>query len=311
MTALITQSLKEHQPDGVILDQTFTGVYIPILSACPYVLSTYNVESQVLRDRARGLTPGIGRRLAELEAKRLAKFESQSMGMARRIIACSARDGEQLRLMGAPCPVDVIFNGVDLIATPLLRPPEFDPLRLAFVGSYEYPPNLAAAHVLVEEVWPRVKVDRPKAEVILIGRGEEHLPHSWSDRPGLRILGRVPKMLPALQDVSMLVFPLAYGGGSRLKILEGLASGRPVVTTKAGMEGLEVSGGRELLVGDTSEELARQILRLCQDPSLSQALRAAGRKFVETHHGWDHLRDQFRTSIETAFSVDPRRLDRS
>jgi glycosyltransferase involved in cell wall biosynthesis len=303
LAALIGTEARDFDPDGVVLDQSFMGIYAPLLHSRPYLLSTYNLEGAVQKQRADTLPPGLSRRLALLEARRLLAFEAQVLRGARRAVACSEGDREALAALAPSTPVDLVANGVDLDESPLLPPPSFSPLRMAYLGSYEYPPNLEAARSLVEEVLPRVRLRAKAAEVLLIGRGCEHLPQAWRTLPGVTILGRVANVAEALRSASVLVFPLSYGGGSRLKIIEGMALGRPVVTTQAGMDGLSAVHQVHLLIGSDSGALAEEVLNLRDDRALRSRLLSEGRRLVEAQHGWKPLRIAFRESVERAFDA--------
>ena len=106
---------------------------------------------------------------------------------------------------------------------------------------------------------------------------------------GVRVTGRVEDVVPYYQQSTVCVVPLRAGGGTRLKILEAMALGRPVVSTTIGCEGLDVVDGEHLFIADTPEQFAQKTVRLLLDRHLSQYMCANARRLVEAHYGWDRI----------------------
>jgi glycosyltransferase involved in cell wall biosynthesis len=113
------------------------------------------------------------------------------------------------------------------------------------------------------------------------------------------VTGRVEDILPFYQRTSICVVPLRAGGGTRLKILEGMALGRPVVTTSIGCEGLEAVHGKHLLIADDPAGFADHINRLMSDAALYRSIAQSARQFVESHYGWDAIAEKLMHLYET------------
>jgi glycosyltransferase involved in cell wall biosynthesis len=141
-----------------------------------------------------------------------------------------------------------------------------------------------AARELADEILPRVQRSHPTAAVILIGPGSE--PLAASVRPGVETTGEVRSTLPYLHAAGAVVVPLRAGSGTRLKILESMAAGTPVVATPLAAAGLGVRDGEELLLGDSPTDLAAQVARLLSDPALARSLSATARALVEQKFDW-------------------------
>jgi glycosyltransferase involved in cell wall biosynthesis len=198
------------------------------------------------------------------------------------VCATSDHDAAAFEAYGAR-EVVVVPNGVDTAAVPY-RPPT-DGAGLLYVGHYGYQPNAAAANELAGEILPRVRERRPDATLELVGREP---PAALVRRPpaGVRVTGAVPDVLAHLHAARVVVVPLRSGSGTRLKVLEAMAAGVPVVSTPLGVKGLEVRHGEEVLIGERAAELAELAARVAADDALARRLSAAGRALVERRYDW-------------------------
>ena len=167
--------------------------------------------------------------------------------------------------------VQVIANGYPAVARPVGRAAIGTPPTVLFQGLLRYPPNIDAARWLASEVGPALRELVPDAEIRLVG---EHSPDldSLDDRPRFTVTGRVPDIATELARADVVVVPVRYGSGTRLKILEAFAQRVPVVSTPLGAEGLGAVDGVQLLLGDTAPDLARACARLLREPGLREAV---------------------------------------
>lgn len=155
-----------------------------------------------------------------------------------------------------------------------------EPGTFGFVGIYSFDPNLTAAIRLLTRILPLVRAQRPEARLVLIGRDPPPLLHALVKRtPGATLLGDVPDAMEALAAAGPLLAPLEAGTGTRLKILEATASGIPIVTTSLGLAGLDFTPEQEVVVAETDAQFAEALIRLWNDPQMTQTMteRALGR----------------------------------
>jgi glycosyltransferase involved in cell wall biosynthesis len=184
-----------------------------------------------------------------------------------------------------------VENGVD---PAYFRPENVqrEPARLLFLGSLDWRPNLDGVRLLLDRVFPAVRATVPSARLCLVGRH----PPTWlkqaSQVPGVELHADLPDVRPQLVRCGMMVVPLRIGGGSRLKILEALASNTPVVSTRVGAEGLELEPERHLTVVEDLEDLPAAIIRAVREPAAMQSQAERGRDAVLRRYGWDSLADQ-------------------
>jgi glycosyltransferase involved in cell wall biosynthesis len=175
------------------------------------------------------------------------------------------------------------------------RPAEGDPepRRLLFIGSFAHLPNLLAVEFFLNQVW-RLLHD-VTLEIIAGARHEFYLNH-YRDRvsvdlarPGIEVGGFVPDVRGAYRRAAVVVAPLVASAGTNIKVLEAMAMGRAIVSTPAGVNGLDLSPGADFLLARTAAEMAAAIERLLGDPGERRRIEAAARQRVEREFGWDTI----------------------
>jgi polysaccharide biosynthesis protein PslH len=156
---------------------------------------------------------------------------------------------------------------------------------VVFVGLMNYRPNLDAARYLVDDIFPRVQQLVPAATLTIVGTGRE-TDLAPLRQPGVTVTGWVRDVRPYMREAAVLVAPLRIGGGTRLKVVEGMAMARPMVSTSLGCEGLDVEHGEHLLIGDDAEAFAEHVARLLGDADLGRRLGRAGRALAHEKYTW-------------------------
>jgi glycosyltransferase involved in cell wall biosynthesis len=130
---------------------------------------------------------------------------------------------------------------------------------------------------LLDAVWPLVRRDLPTARLTIVGRGEAPLVARWGAAPGVRFTGWVESVEPWFAAARVMVAPLRSGSGMRVKILDALARGLPVVATSVGIEGIQATPGEHALVADTASDIAAATVRVLRDRALAERLSASAR----------------------------------
>lgn len=253
------------------------------------VVMAHNVESVIWQRYHETEANPLKRWYIGRQWRKFARFERDVLGDADLTIAVSDLDADRFRDdLGVP-RVDVVDNGVD---TGYFRPTgePREPATLLFLGSLEWRPNLDGVAQLLDRVFPAVRAAVPDAKLLLVGRN----PPDWLRRvaqSGVEVHADVPDVRPFLARSSMLVVPLRIGGGSRLKILEALASGTPVVSTRVGAEGLHL-GADHLTTTEDIDGLAGAVLDAIRDPRSAESRADAGRRVVLERYDWEALADR-------------------
>lgn len=203
-------------------------------------------------------------------------------------IVMSSVDLQILKSKNEKLRIAVIPNGVD---THSLRPLAFSDQKynISFVGAMDYPPNRDAVLYFYRQVLPLIRERLPKTKFFIVGRRPATETLKLGIDRSVVLTGYVEDVIPYYQKSSVMVVPLRAGGGTRLKILEAMALGRPVVSTTIGCEGLNVIDGEHLLIADDPDQFADKTIRLLLDQELYQRITINGRKLVEDQYDWDKV----------------------
>jgi glycosyltransferase involved in cell wall biosynthesis len=263
------------------------------LAAAWWVVMAHNVESLIWRRYAEAEPNPVKRWYVRRQWHKFERFERWAYAAATAAVAVSPDDAALMRDRFGVADPQVVENGVDTAYFRPHRDVERDPARFLFLGSLDWRPNLDAVRLLLDDIFPRVRFVLPNATLALVGR---HPPAWLRDRaaatPGVELHADVPDVRPYLATCGALAVPLRIGGGSRLKILEALASGTPVVSTRVGAEGLALVPGRDYLLADGAEAFAAALVDAARRPDETQETADHGRAAVLARYDWAGLADR-------------------
>ena len=261
------------------------------LSGVRKLVVAHNVESLIWQRYFETETNPLKRWYIARQWRKFLRFERRALGAADRVVAVSPDDAALFRRdFGAR--VDVVDNGVD---TAYFRPQTGPrrPNRILFLGSLDWRPNLDAVDQILDVLVPAVRQTLPAAEFLLVGRNPPvALRRRVAGLSGVELHADVADVRPFLASSAVMVVPLRIGGGSRLKILEALATGLPVVSTRIGAEGLCLEAGRHLTVRESVADLAGALVDCLRDPATALRQAEEGRCRVLERYDWDALADR-------------------
>ncbi len=259
------------------------------LSNVHKLIVAHNVESLIWQRYYETELHPLKRWYIYQQWRKYERFERQAFAEARRIVAVSPDDANLIRKQFGKHQVDVVDNGIDRAYFEAVRP-DRDPKRILFLGSLSWRPNLDAVNLLLDQIFPLVRAEEPLARLCLVGR---HPPEGLLRRiqamEAVELHADVPDVRPFLGDCGVMTVPLRIGGGSRLKILESLATGLPVVSTKIGAEGLELTAGQDFVQADDPQTMALALIDCIRNPAPALAMAERGRRFVLDRYDWDTL----------------------
>jgi polysaccharide biosynthesis protein PslH len=261
--------------------------------SAPRVIMAHNVESLIWRRLAETEGNPLKRWYIRRQFRKYEDFERWAYSTSECTIAVSDEDAQRIRDCFGGQRVEVVDNGVDTgYFEPMPRVTR-DSKRILFLGSLDWRPNLDAAKLLLDDIFPLVRRQEPLAQLDIVGRK----PADWlqkhvARRAGVELHADVADVRPFLAAAGMLAVPLRVGGGSRLKILEALASGLPVVTSRIGVEGLHLEADLHVTVADHPEEFARAILRFMDNPEFAAQQTSRGRDHVLERYDWTGLAER-------------------
>ncbi len=218
------------------------------------------------------------------EARRWEHLQVQACHWTHRMLCVTEEDRILFEAMGGTKLLTVPL-GMDLDLVRPLRHPSPSPTCL-FVGSFNHRPNVLAADLLIQKIWPLVLAQRPEARLVLAGRGsQEHLDTRNSQGSGVSAMGFVDDLTPLFSKSTLFLAPLPEGGGIKIKILEAMARGIPVITTPVGAEGITTKDADTLIITNADEGFAAEVLQALDDP-LSEKRAQRARKLMEENFGW-------------------------
>ncbi|WP_075186309.1 glycosyltransferase [Teredinibacter haidensis] len=288
---------KSENYDLIHCDTISLAPYIQAIDNCLLSLDHHNVESHMLFRRS-GLEKNIFKKLYfQQEGRRLKRVEQELCPKFDINITCSNLDSERFLDF---CPdgkfVD-IPNGVDI---DFFKPGKVSPcpIGIIFVGTLNWYPNIRAVNFIAQEIWPKLMLIVPNAEMNIIGANPPaELIRYASNNEHFHVHGYVDNINPYFDNAAIYLCPIDDGGGTKLKILDAFASGKAVVGHPVTFEGLNVVEGEHALFATTADDYIKQIMTLMQNPDLCQAIGDAARKHVVNNFSFESigkkLADQF------------------
>jgi len=265
--------------------------YLSVLRASPHrpalVADWHNIESEIMW-RYSSTTPGMARKLyARRTAHLIENMELRLLRGCDVHVVPSPRERDKLLARLPSARIEVVGNGVDVahhsddrLAEACVRagkPEVPERNEVLFVGSMDYHANSDAVVEFAHKTWPAIVAQHPDWRFVVVGRNPPAEVRALTDLRNVTVTGTVDDVRPWYRSAFVVVVPLRTGSGTRLKILEAMAAGVPVVSTGLGAEGLEVTDGRDIILAETPEETVEAVQSLFRSPELWRRLAEAGR----------------------------------
>jgi glycosyltransferase involved in cell wall biosynthesis len=259
------------------------------------VLNTHELGSVPRRRRAAAAHGRLARRRYRDEAVAWERLQRAATDWADTTLCVTPQDRELLAAQGGR-NLRTVPLGMDLESVPPVWEPE-GPLKFLFVGSFEHRPNRLAAKILVDKVWPRVTQYTPTGQLILAGRGSRaFLGALGGVVSGVVALGFVEDLTDLYRECRLFVAPLPEGGGIKIKILEAMARGIPVVTTPIGAEGIVDPAEDAVFLAEPDAAFAESMIQVLQRPGEARRRAAKARRIIEERFSWSAITEML-TSI--------------
>jgi glycosyltransferase involved in cell wall biosynthesis len=254
----------------------------------PTILVEQTIWHDVYRHYVDREVPLILRPFYLQDVFKIKYWEKYYWGKADRLFGVSEEDREAMRKLVPDKDVGIIPNGVDTDFYDSKKMRKKSPPRVLYgVTNFEWLQNQEASEILIKKVWPLIKKKYPKVILWIAGR---KIP-SWINEKAkvssdLVVTENIADARDAYLGASVMVAPIKGSGGTRLKILEAMAAGLPVVSTNTGVAGLRVKNGTNVLIADTERGLAEKTVRLLKDPRYAKKIGDAGKKHVKKYFDW-------------------------
>jgi glycosyltransferase involved in cell wall biosynthesis len=285
MAFRLQSTLDRVKFDTIHFDTLGLAQYRPLVSGAGTVLNHHNIESSMMKHRAETDTRRIPRQYWRWEAQKLLRAERDYCPQFSVNLVVSPEDGETLARHAPGITTRVVANGVD---TEYFTP-RADPggNTLLFCGGLDWYPNGDAMVYFFDQIWPLLTRQIPHVRMIVVGRNPPRWLTQLSDTDRrIQVTGFVDDVRPYFKEATAYICPIRAGGGTRLKILDALAMGMPLVGTTFACSGISVQHEKHVLLADTPAAFSEQVLRTLADPVLRANLAAQGRDLVCKDYSW-------------------------
>ncbi|OGU38253.1 MAG: hypothetical protein A2X61_02965 [Ignavibacteria bacterium GWB2_35_12] len=284
--------LSNENFDIVQFDSLFTTPYLETVrkySKAKAILRAHNVENLIWDRRTTQEKNPIRKWYLKLLSERLRKYEGKIINQFDGIAAISDIDKKYLIEMGCKLPIDTVPIGIDFNF--LNRKfPEPEPQTLFFIGILDWMPNVDGLLWFLNDVWHIVHERFPNVKFYIAGRHYEKIAAKL-DYPNVIVLGEVEDAYDYISSKEIMLVPLRYASGTRVKIIEALALGKLIITTSVGVEGIEAVHSENIMIADTPLTFADSISRCLREPDLCKNISNNARKFAQERFNNDIIID--------------------
>ncbi len=302
MTAAAQLQLSTRKYDAVIASVEVMATYaLQAPRPAARILEEHNSMSRWMWERYRAQSHPLQRLRCWMSWRKTTRYEERLFRQFDLCAMVSEQDRQaSLRMLpGYRGHMEVVANGVDCERNqPGLYP--IDPMRLVYNGALTYRVNYDAVQFFLQQVYPNIVQAEPAATLTVTGSTAGVNFGGLPSTNGVTFSGFVDDIRPIVGGSSVCVVPIQEGGGTRLKILEAMALGTPVVSTSKGAEGLDVRHEEHLLIADDAASFATCTLKVMKDADLRQRLTTNARRLVEDRYDWQAIGENFTGLVEDA-----------
>jgi polysaccharide biosynthesis protein PslH len=279
----LAAALRAGAPDVIVVEHDWAARWWQDLPAgVPRALTLENLSWAYYEQRATAAPGALRAALMRREAQRFARFDGRHLAHYDLLLAMSDLDRVRAaEVTGTRCAV--VPNGVETADIPA-NDPVAEPVAV-FAGSMGYPPNAEALRWLLGTIWPAVRATLPEARLVVVGR-DVPADLEASAPASVTFTGFVADIAQVYSTARVVLCPMLSGAGTRLKVLEGLATGLPLVSTTMGAEGVHVTDREDVLLADGAERFTATTIEALTDDALARRIGAAGRWLAVERYDW-------------------------
>ena len=280
MEQRITAIIQEQSIDCVILESLFTTVYLDQIRSSfngKVYLRTHNVEFKIWENLAGNSTNFLKKKYYTKLAKDLKRYEESTLNTVDGIISISTEDTTFFRAFGVTTPITTISLGFSLEDA---SENDYRGTNFFHLGALNWKPNREAVDCLVD-LFPRINAVLPSAQLHIVGQGSKALKVTT---PNVHLDGFVDDVNAHSTSIGILVTPITSGSGIRVKILEMMAIGIPVITTTIGAQGIDYTTSNCLVIANTDEEIIAACHQLATSETLRKEIGSNGKAYIHQHH---------------------------
>lgn len=288
----LIQKLKTETFDFIQLEGVFMASYIPIIrkhSKAKIILRSHNVEYIIWERYIATSSNFLKNHYLKLQKNRLKKFELKAFREVDAIVPITDVDAAVIKKLVPKAVIYPSITGTDLSKYQFVESPK-EKNTIFYFGSMDWLPNIEAVEWFYNNCWQQVKTAINDVKWVIAGKNmPEHIAALGKFDAQIEIQENVASAVEFYHTYNIMLAPILSGSGLRIKLVEGISYGKPIVTTSIGMEGLHCKHQKELLIADTSDSFAEAVIELLKNESLQTSLRVSARKYAKEHFDNDVL----------------------
>jgi glycosyltransferase involved in cell wall biosynthesis len=277
--------------DAIQIDSPWMYQYVPEGLHITRILNIYNVEFEVMEQRARVAVNPFRRAVHQYDAAIFRRYELAVMRCCQLILTSSENDRQRVTELVPETQVVTVPNALNLEEYSWSTPEACHSKTLVFTGTMSYPPNVDGVLYFYTSIYPLIQAQIPEVQLAIVGREPTTVTWELARDPSVKVTGYVEDVKSFIRQSCVFIAPIRFGGGTRIKLLEAMALGVPVVTTSMGAQGLDVQDGCHVLIADDPVTFAEKTIRLMADRDLRRRLAYEARQLVETKYSWRIVED--------------------
>lgn len=289
--AKLREILQKEQFDIVHVESIFLTPYVPLIrrhSQAKVILRAHNVEHLIWKRIAASCRNPFRRWYLKHLSLALRAYEMEHLADYDGIVCITQNDADRFVADGCRRPVVSIPFGVE---PPARVDASEEPDSLFHIGAMDWMPNKESIQWLLDEVWPVIHSQVPRAKLYLAGR---KMPEAWMQAaiPGVTVVGEVDNASEFISGKKINIVPLLSGSGIRVKIIEAMSMGKTVITTTVGAQGIDYTDGVDILIADTPQQFADQVKRCLDDDVFCRSVGQAAARLIASQYNIGLLSDR-------------------
>ncbi len=282
---ILVSLLKKKTYDIIQLEGLYLSPYVETIrehSRASVVMRSHNVEHEIWERITANKAFSFKNLYLKILSKRLKKYEASKLNKYDLLVPITEKDAHNIKKLGCTKPVFTSQAGIDL---ELLRPDgvELDFPSLFHIGALDWIPNQEGIKWFLKNIWSKLYISHPNLKFYIAGRGDS----SWLEKikyPNVEILGEIEDAYGFMRSKAIMVVPLFAGSGMRIKIMEGMALGKTIISTTIGAEGIEHVDKENILIANTPSDFITVITKCIENRDMVDKIGRNARKFVENNY---------------------------
>jgi len=291
----LLKKIKGNAYDIILLEHIESLVLIKKLKKhfpqAKFILDTHNVDHVLLKNKV------SEKRLAQIKLQESTLYKSCDI-----VLTCSEKDKDVFEQLNQnKIQVVIVPNGVDT-NTNMFRLPEFssNECNIIFCGSLDYEPNYTGMIWFLKTVWPALVNKFPFIKMAIVGRGtpDNEMMKLIRESKGINFIGETKDVIPYYRNAQLAIVPILIGSGTRLKILEAMSLGVPVISTTIGAEGIDYTNGKNIIIADTADQFINKLETFVSNPAGNISISENASAMMEKEYSWDVIGRKLKEKLE-------------